>query len=739
MEENAGPLASPARFAAAGGAAFLFLSLVEIIDINTLSPPVFLTLAERVWFIPYLSVNILAGLAVGAILGSIGFIGSRLYEVIYRILARGRSASIPVRLVSLGAVSALAAFLLNQVPHINRYIIALIREAEKYPSLRVPLLNHERSTSYLTLMGIVIACAAVWLVSRASGRMPRLIRVLWLSALLIAIAVFYYMDSRVELQLYEYTFHRSLYLVNIALAMAFVASVYLSSSRLSSALRTVSKKRLLLAIAAILFIAALAHTFYHFGANHTLKSITFYRTVHTKQNFKLVWYALDLDRDGYSGLLGGGDSDDRRSDINPGRLEVPGDGIDNNSIGGDLTGSQIDEWRTGHTSLHKAPVQPARRFNIIFFFIDTVRADHLSAYGYHRPTSPNLERLPATVFKNAFSPSPRTSEAIPKFMQSNYWDARIESWTQVLERNGYKTMLFPGRRSWERYKTYMPIVKASQGKHLKENIDTAIETLSNISSEDPFCAYIYIPDPHRPYLKHDEFYFGETTIDLYDGELAYTDHHIGRFLDWMESSGRIKDSIVVVMSDHGESLGERGVYRHSTQLYNEQLRVPMILYVPGMTPRRVSDYVSTIDLGSTLLDLVGIEPPQQYIGVSLAPLMRGEPFTRPPVYGEHTQEEYSPYVRLDQQVNPLTKKYMVISQDGFKLIYNRNYYSFELYDLGSDPAEARNLFDLMPERAEEMKRLLGRFVDVVAACRPEDADEGRYSRAGNIDGDKIVD
>src|SRR4029079_7224266 len=147
----------------------------------------------------------------------------------------------------------------------------------------------------------------------------------------------------------------------------------------------------------------------------------------------------------------------------------------------------------------------------------------------------------------------------------------------------------------------------------------------------------------------------------------------------------MKDTMIVIMSDHGESLGERGVYLHATQLYNEQARVPLIVYMPGFTPRRIPAYVTTVDLGSTILDLAGINRPESYIGVSLSPLMRGEPFVHPPIYGEQTGEEISQYVRFDQQIHPETKKYMVITPDGFKLIYNRDFSTFELYDLGNDP------------------------------------------------------
>jgi choline-sulfatase len=280
------------------------------------------------------------------------------------------------------------------------------------------------------------------------------------------------------------------------------------------------------------------------------------------------------------------------------------------------------------------------------------------------------------------------------------------------------------------------VVDASR-KGLKQTIDATIEVLGNTPTDRPFCAYIYSLDPHRPYRPHEGINFGPSLIDQYDGEIAYTDYHLGRLFDWMETSGRMNDTMVVIMSDHGESFGERMVYRHNSQLYDEQMRVPMIVYVPNQAPRRIPDYVSTVDLGTTILDLVGVDYAKDRAGISLRPLMRGEPFKHPPVYGEHTIASLSPYVGTDRMVDPEIRKYMVLTQDGFKLIYNRNFYGFELYNLKEDPKELRNLYERMPETAAVLKSMLGQYLDTVGARRPWDADEQKfYFGTGEDDEDK---
>jgi arylsulfatase A-like enzyme len=96
-------------------------------------------------------------------------------------------------------------------------------------------------------------------------------------------------------------------------------------------------------------------------------------------------------------------------------------------------------------------------------------------------------------------------------------------------------------------------------------------------------------------------------------------------------------------------------------------------------------------------------------------------------------------VRLDQQVHPEWKKYMAVTQDGFKIIFNRDVFTFELYNLTTDPREERNLYSVMPEKAAQMTKVVLQYVDIVTASRPRSADEGRYSKAGGADGDKVED
>ncbi len=722
--------AALARYAIAGFAAALLLSLVEWIDLNIQLTPVFDSFTERLIFTAYFSLNLLIGSIIGLLVGLAARIGSLFKSKLEGVIAQKREPKPIHNLVAGLIVSLIGAALFYLIPEVFRFSLGNIREAEKI-SLARTLLRAERLFVYLSIAGLLVSCWILWAIARASGTMRSALRYGWLLLLILFIAAAYYVDSRIEVQQYQYSLHRTMFLIAFALTLTLVASLYSAFySKLNQFISAHSFiKRIFAPSISFIIIAAVVFTFFHFDKNQNLKTQIFFRSTQAKQFFNLARWALDFDRDGYSALLGGGDLDDTRADINPARAEIIADGIDNNCAGGDLTEQDLTDWMQQHQLLNTASNPDAKRFNVIFIFIDTVRADHLSVYGYQRNTSPNLAKLAerASVFENAFTPSPYTFEAMPKFMKSSYWDAHVETWTEVLARNGYDTILFPRRtQTMLRYIKGISHVVRDGTKGLKQTVDAAINTLAGQPADKPFAAFIYSSDPHMPYIRHKEFDFGSSLADLYDGEIAFTDYHLGRLFDWLKQSGRINDTIVVVMADHGESLGERAVYKHTSQLYNEQARVPMIINMPGLPARRISDYVSTIDLGSTILNAVGIACPKEYTGVSLLPLLRGEPFTRPPVYGEQTLTQDSEYIPLDQYVYPDTKKFMVITQDGYKLIFNREAYSFELFNLKDDPTEQRNLYDRMPEKAAAMKQLLGRFIDVVSVSRPPDADEKKY-------------
>ncbi|MFY9558284.1 MAG: sulfatase [Blastocatellia bacterium] len=724
--KQGGLAASLWSHALVGAAAALLLSLVELIDLNVRLTPVFQPFIDRAVFCAYFSLNVAGGLMIGLAVGLFANAASALIRATQKVWERGTAGTSIHNVLAGAVVCVIAALILNQQPQVHSYVLTIIREAEKFEQLRAPLLNHERSTSYLLVLSLVVAFSVVWMITGLLGSARPRLRVLWIASLVILIAGAYCVDSRFETQLYGASIHQSMFIIGTALTMSLIGTIFRLPWR-----RVESTRKIPAIISGLaLLVVLVSFTFLHFDKDQNLKTQIFYRTTQAKQYFKLTQWALDFDRDGYSRFLGGGDCDDLRAEVNPSHLEILDDGVDHNCIGGPVTEQDVADWHKELNSLHPPQDFAAKRLNVIYVFIDALRADHLGAYGYSRNTSPNLDKLASRsfVFENAYTPAPNTFEALPKFTQGTYWDAHLEGWPEIMARFGYDTLLFPRRISTlRRHVKGMNVVEGSMVGTFEGTIDAAIRVLANTPRDRPFCAYLYSTDTHRPYKMHDDFYYGSTLVDLYDGEISYLDYHLGRLFDSLEKAGTLDETMVVIMADHGESLGERGVYKHSTLLYNEQARVPMIIHLPGLTARSIKDYVSTIDLGPTILNAVGLDYRDECAGVSLVPLMRGEPFTHPPVYGEQTTQEVSPFVRPEQQIDQAgQKKYMIITQDGFKLIYNRDQYCFELFDLKNDRSEVRNLYDHIPEKAAEMKKRLGRFIDVLTVSRPWDADESQY-------------
>lgn len=713
-------------------AASLLLGGIEWIDLAFRLTGVFTSIFERAAFTAYFSLNLLSGAVLGLIAGLVAVSATSAGRALAHAIARGNKPQHSLKLMAGLAVAAVLAAVLHQLPEARSYVTGLIIEGQKLPYLYGRLLRFESGLSYLIILGMVAAFGTTWWLAHKSSSLRGWQRVGWLAALALVMLAAYYIDSRYEVQLYEYTLHRSMFLVAMAAAMALTASLYNASPRATSVLLSLNgRRRTAATIAGVALLGSLVFTFAHFGRSQNVKAQILSRTTQAKQHIRLAQWVLDFDRDGYSAILDGGDGEDRRIEINPGRAEVIEDGADNNLLGGDLTGAEMAEWNRRPRELNQT-AGAQRRLNVVYIFVDTLRADHLSCQGYPRNTTPNIDRLAArsALFENAFSPSANTFESAARFMKSSYWDAQVESWTEVLARNGYDVLLFPQRRlgMLNRYVKGARVVQEAKGKLINGTVDIAIDTLGALPSDRPFCAYIYAIEPHRPYTWHSEFDFGQTLIDLYDSEIAFTDHHLGRLFEWLETSGRMLDTMIVVMSDHGESFGERGVYRHSSQLFSDQTHVPSIFYVPGGQPRRVPDYVSTIDLGTTILRAAGIPAPDQYSGVTLLPLMRGEMFEHPELYGEQTlREKEFPNLRPDDYPQPVNKKYMIVTQEGLKLILDRNYWVFQLFDLTTDPLELHNLADEKPKRFEHLKGRLGHFIDIVTASRPADADESKYN------------
>jgi membrane-anchored protein YejM (alkaline phosphatase superfamily) len=189
----------------------------------------------------------------------------------------------------------------------------------------------------------------------------------------------------------------------------------------------------------------------------------------------------------------------------------------------------------------------------------------------------------------------------------------------------------------------------------------------------PLFLFVHFLDPHEPY---DLAGTHGTPRERYLREVALVDREIERIVATIDEEGLDDRTTIVLMADHGEAFGEHDTTYHANTLYEELLRVPLWIRVPGVAPGRVDHPVSIIDLGPTILDLVGLPTPGHFMGQSLVPFLRGEqPVLDRPIAAEG---------RLKQAL---------VFPDGTKVIADERRKTLELYDLNRDPLELDNRVD----------------------------------------------
>jgi arylsulfatase A-like enzyme len=419
--------------------------------------------------------------------------------------------------------------------------------------------------------------------------------------------------------------------------------------------------------------------------------------------------AADRDHDGYSRWLGGGDCDDSDPTVHPGAPEIPDDGVDQNCIGGDAPAAPPKE----DVAFAPVPATVPKDFDVLLITIDTTRADHLGMYGYKRPTSPNLDKLAAdgVVFDNGWAHAPSTRYSMPAILTGRlpldvYYDYSVEGWpglsqkattiAELLAPLGFVTGAITNYWYFDRSRhmdqgfaeydnedarLHNAVAGAgpeqTKGSSSKEQTDKAIAFVERHIGQRWFL-WVHYYDPHYGYEPHPgQPSFGSDKMALYDGEIRYTDTHIGRLLDELRAKGLYDKTVVVVTGDHGEGFGEHGVDLHGYHLYAAQTKVPFVIKVPGMTPRRATTPAGHVDIMPTLVNLAGGQPTADMMGRSLLDVLGGKDFDR--VIHQQLSYENNHEMRagVDRQCH---------------VIYNVSpETSWEVYRVDHDPMETEDL------------------------------------------------
>jgi arylsulfatase A-like enzyme len=404
------------------------------------------------------------------------------------------------------------------------------------------------------------------------------------------------------------------------------------------------------------------------------------------------------------------------------------------------------------------------RPNVLIITIDTLRADHLSCYGYAKPTSPRIDAFAHdnALFEHACCQSSQTLPSHTSIMvgtnprthkvisHESYLDEDITTLAEILKRRGYRTGAFISSHAldskyhldqgfdtyWEVHKEFS--IQERQIQKIQEKCattDAALAWLDGAAGSD-FLLWIHWFDPHRPYdppARYLSQFAGDYNglvssdaefimnawrqrIDLtpedvnyligrYDGEIAFTDVQVGRILDDLDARGLLDNTIVVITADHGEILYEHEYYfGHDIGLYDECIMIPLIMHVPGLdaSGMRISALVQSLDIMPTVLEVLGLDRPGYLEGKSLIPLMQGS--------------DQSTVAYAFSETFPFPEKCPprhAVRTAGAKLIWKEaegDTIDRMYYDLTTDPGEQNNLYAPDLPEAVRLDSVLARWI-----------------------------
>jgi arylsulfatase A-like enzyme len=388
--------------------------------------------------------------------------------------------------------------------------------------------------------------------------------------------------------------------------------------------------------------------------------------------------------------------------------------------------------------------------DVVLIVIDTIRTQNLSSFGHGRATSPALDALArkSARFTRAYSQAPWTTPSVASLLTSRYpttlgirqlrstLPQELLLLPELLHDAGWTTGAVVSHdfcsSRWGFDQGYDFFDDSNAQGHAEVSspgvTELALRFLED-HEEDALFLFLHYFDPHYAYVEHEGFEFPEPPggyhgpvrsgmvfrslermaellnerdiaelLRIYDSEVAFTDHWLGRVLDRLRAQERFENAIVVVTGDHGEAFLEHGALGHTRFLYEELVNVPLLLKLPGMAPRVVERPVELVDVYPTILDALGMAHPPGLVGRSLL----AEDEDPRPVFTETSR----------------TNELRAVIEGNTKLILDLESERFELYELASDPGEQRDLADSEPERAAELVATLREWMARVA---PESA------------------
>ncbi|MBI2894962.1 MAG: sulfatase-like hydrolase/transferase [Deltaproteobacteria bacterium] len=634
------------RVAAAGAVAGAALGGLEAIDLSVTARRLFVTsheraLALRSAFAIDAGLGVLAGLALALVLGIVVLAG--------RPLARDRAAGWgrAAGLLSLPLVGP-SAWVLTSGPRASAMAAR-------------PLL--------VVAAASIVAVALAWAVPRIARRLDgagRITRAASGVFLLLAGAALHAADARILVRLYP-LFHEWLGVLSLAALVG--SALLLAPARLPPWLRRASRGLVLVlppaalgaATGALLFVLSTQNT----------RAVLAERAPGVARALEVA-SALGLEAPTAS---------ERMAAEAPEIVLEP---------------SRVDE--------RELPVLDVHDRDLLLITVDALRADHLGTYGYRRKdTSPAIDEIArrGVVFERAYSVTPQTSYAVASLLTGKYVRSlyrlghapSTETLAHMLRSRGMQTaafftdaVFFIDRDRFQAFEEERFGFEYSKMHPLEARPRAAqvLEYLTQRQAGERVFVWVHFFEPHEPYDPHPEHRFGDRDVDLYDGEIAMVDEVVGEVV--REMTARRGAPIVVVTADHGEEFGEHGGRYHGTTLYDEQIRVPLVIAVPGIEPSRVRAPVQLIDVVPTVLGLYGVPYGARVRGTDLRPLLFGR---------ERATRAFAETVGS-----------RMVVEGSEKLVCDEAYDLCRLYDLDEDPSEERNLADARPARVRELGGVL---------------------------------
>ena len=400
------------------------------------------------------------------------------------------------------------------------------------------------------------------------------------------------------------------------------------------------------------------------------------------------------------------------------------------------------------------PAGVLRGSNVLLVTIDTLRADHVGAYGSALGLTPTIDDFAKTGvrFERTYAHVPLTLPSHASLLTASYptrngvhdngtfrLGESSPTIADALKRAGYRTAAFVGAfvldarfglgRGFDVYDDRM-LGRGGDVEIVQRNAEQVLAPAAewilkpSVISHQPWFTWVHLYDPHEPY-EPPEPYRSRYASQPYDGEIAYADAALGTFIAELRRSDALTNTLVVIASDHGESLGEHGERAHGLFAYDATLRVPLVMWAPPRLRAGIfGDNMRLVDVVPTILDLLGATPLANVDGRSVRAFAGGEqPFDRAASYFEALN------ANLTRGWAPLTG----VVLDRLKLI---DLPIPELYDLDADPGEQHNLYAPQRARARDLETRLdqiARGASPVVPSAPIDADaEARLRSLGYV-------